>query len=472
MTTAPPVASRATTIRYLTLGLLCSVQMMLNLDDTIVNVALPTIQQHLHMSETDLTWIINAYLLLFGGFLLVGGRSADLFGGKRVFLIGVAVFGVASLTTGLAQNADMLIASRAAQGIGGALASPAALSIVAGLFTEARERTRALGIWAGLGGLAATLGVVLSGVITEFAGWRWCFLINVPVAIAALVLVQRLLPDHRPARTDTRLDGLSAALITGAIAAFDLALIDSGHSAGSATAFRAGLGVILLTGFLLRAGRSRSPMIPLSFFRDRDRAVANFANVLFCSTILSMLFFLTLFLQQVLHFSPLRTGVAWLPFCALVIAGFATAAGLVTKLGVRPVLVAAMASGAVGMYLLAQVSETSSYVALLPGMLIAGFGMGLGFVSITVAAVGETHADITGLASGFVTTTQQLGGALGLGVLSTVALHHHTAASESPAQALTAGFQSAYLVSAVILTCTAVLAGVGIRAATGRTTSS
>ncbi|GAB2508797.1 hypothetical protein GCM10027167_07540 [Nocardia heshunensis] len=308
-------------------------------------------------------------------------------------------------------------------------------------------------------------------MITEFAGWRWCFLINVPVAIAALVLVQRLLPDHRPDRADSRLDGLSGTLITGAIAAFDLALIDSGHSSGSATAARAGLGVILLTAFLVRAGRSRSPMIPLSFFRDRDRAVANLANVLFCSTILSMLFFLTLFLQQVLHFSPLRTGVAWLPFCALVIAGFATAAGMVPKLGVRPVLVAAMASGAVGMYLLARVSETSSYVALLPGMLTAGFGMGLGFVSITVAAVGETHADITGLASGFVTTTQQLGGALGLGVLSTVALHHHAAAGDSPARALTAGFQSAYLVSAVILTCTAVLA-VGVRASTGRPTYS
>ncbi|MEU6582283.1 MFS transporter [Nocardia sp. NPDC046763] len=469
MTTAPPVASRAT-LRYLTLGLLCSVQMMLNLDDTVVNVALPTIQRHLHMSKTDLTWIINAYLLLFGGFLLIGGRTADLFGGKRVFLIGVTVFGLSSLATGLAQDSAMLIASRAGQGIGGAFASPAALSIVAGLFAEPRERSRALGIWAGLGGLAATLGVVLSGVITEYAGWRWCFLINVPVAILALVLVHRLLPDNRPPRTDIRLDGLSAALITGAIAALDLGLIDSGHSAGLATAARITLGLILLAAFLLRAGRSRAPMIPLSFFRDRDRAVANTANVLFCSAILSMLFFLTLYLQQVLHFSPLRTGVAWLPFCALVIAGFATAAGLVPRVGVRPILVAAMASGAVGMLLLARIPATASYPDLLPGMLTAGFGMGLGFVSITIAAVGETHADITGLASGFVTTTQQLGGALGLGVLTTVAIHHRTtrlAAGASPTEALSQGFQLTYLVSAGILTLAALLVAVGITATAG-----
>ncbi|MTE12602.1 MFS transporter [Nocardia aurantiaca] len=471
MTPAPPEANRAT-LRYLTLGLLCSVQMMLNLDDTIVNVALPTIQRHLHMSETDLTWIINAYLLLFGGFLLVGGRSADLFGGKHVFLIGVTVFGLSSLATGLAQNSAILIASRAGQGIGGAFASPAALSIVATLFTDPRERSRALGIWAGLGGLAATLGVVLSGVMTEYAGWRWCFLINVPVAVLALVLAHRLLPDRRAARTGIRLDGLSAALITSAIAALDLGLIDSGHSSGLATAARIALGLTLLAAFLLRAGRSRVPMIPLSFFRDRDRAVANTANILFCSAILSMLFFLTLHLQQVLHFTPLRTGLAWLPFCALVIAGFATAAALVPNLGVRPILVAAMASGAVGMLLLSRVPATAHYPALLPGMLTAGFGMGLGFVSITIAAVGETHADITGLASGFVTTTQQLGGALGLGVLSTIALHHRStqlAAGASPEQALTQGFQLTYLISAVILTLTALLTAVGITATTGAT---
>lgn len=466
MTSGPAVPQRHST-PYLILGLLCSVQMMLNLDDTIVNVALPTIQQRLHIPDHDLTWVINAYLLLFGGFLLVGGRSADLFGRRRVFLLGVAVFGVSSLATGLAHDTGMLIASRAGQGIGGAFASPAALSIVAGLFTEPRERARALGIWAGLGGLAATLGVVLSGVITEYAGWRWCFLINVPVAVIASLAVRRLVPDQRSARGPARIDTLSAALIIGAVAVLDLGLIDSARTSGLTTGSRLALGGCLLAAFVWRARYAATPLIPLSFFRDRTRAVANLANILFCSAILSMLFFLTLHLQQVLHFSPLRTGLAWLPFCALVIAGFGSAAAVVPRLGVRPVLVTAMVAGAIGMLLLSRVSEGSGYPALLPGMLTAGFGMGLGFVSITIAAVGETHSDITGLASGLVTTTQQLGGALGLGLLGAIALHRQTAllaAGASREFALAHGFQLAYQCSAATLTAAALLTAVGIRA--------
>jgi len=474
-TTASPPAGMSSgktpTAVYVALVLLCSVQMMLFLDDTVVNVALPTIQKSLHMSEGDLTWIINAYLLVFGGFLLLGGRCADLLGAKRVFLVGVTLFGVASLTTGLAENATMIIVSRAGQGIGGALASPAALSMVAGLFSDPQARSRALGAWAGLGGFAATLGVVLSGVLTQYASWRWCFLINVPVAVAALVAVPRLVPggSARPVGK-VRIDGFGAALVTGAVAALDLGLIDSGRVSGLTTALRIGVGVALLLAFLVVELRHSAPLVPLSFFRDRDRAVANTANILFCSANLSMLFFLTLYMQQVLHYSPARTGVAWLPFCALVIAGFGTAAGFVSRIGVRTLLVIALGTGAVGMFLLSRLSATGSYPALLPGLLVVGFGMGLGFVSITIAAIGETHEDITGLASGLVTTTQQLGGAFGLGVLGALAVHrsnHLVASGSSLGSALTDGFSLAFSVSAAILAVGTVLVAVGITRSAG-----
>ncbi len=476
-TTASPAPglspSRPAKATYVALVLLCSVQMMLFLDDTVVNVALPTIQKSLHMGEADLTWIVNAYLLVFGGFLLLGGRCADLLGAKRVFLVGVTVFGLSSLTTGLAQNATMIIASRAGQGIGGALASPAALSMVAGLFADPKARSRALGAWAGLGGFAATLGVVLSGVFTEYASWRWCFLINVPVAVVALLAVPGLVPGGgaKPAGR-ARIDGFGAALVTGAVAALDLGMIDSGKSSGLTTTIRIAVGVLLLAVFLVVEFRHSSPLIPLSFFRNRDRAVANTANILFCSANLSMLFFLTLYMQQVLHYTPMHTGVAWLPFCALVIAGFGTAAGFVDRIGVRALLVVALGTGAVGMFLLSRLSPTGSYVALLPGLLVVGFGMGLGFVSITIAAIGETHEDITGLASGLVTTTQQLGGAFGLGVLGTLAVHrssHLAARGTNPGSALTQGFGLAFTVSAVILAVGTVLVAVGITRGAGIT---
>ncbi|WP_039797305.1 MFS transporter [Nocardia araoensis] len=471
MTTSTIAARPGLRSGYLALTLLCSVQMMLNLDDTVVNVALPTIQRSLHMSESDLTWVVNAYLLLFGGFLILGGRCADLFGGKRVFLVGVTVFAVASLATGLAQNGLMVVASRAGQGIGGALASPAALSIVAGLFTDPRARSRALGIWAGLGGLAATLGVVLSGVITQYASWRWCFFINVPVALIALVAIPRLVATGSPGGAGrARIDGLGAALITAAVAACNLGLVDSGRVSFTTTVLRLAAGLALLVAFVVREQRHRSPLIPLSFFHDRDRAVANAANVLFCSAILSMLFFLTLHLQQVMHYSPARTGAAWLPFCAVVIAGFATSAALTPRSGVRWVLTTAMVACGFGMLALSRLSPTGGYRELLPGMLAAGFGMGLAFVSITIAAVGETHEDITGLASGLVTTTQQLGGAFGLGVLSTIAIRRSTALLESGMStefAFTQGFRLAFEVSSAILAVAAILAAVGITAKAG-----
>ncbi|MEU1546474.1 MFS transporter [Nocardia sp. NPDC005745] len=346
-----------------------------------------------------------------------------------------------------------------------------ALSIVAGLFTDPRARSRALGIWAGLGGLAATLGVVLSGVITQYASWRWCFLINVPIALVALIAIPRLVTSEaRTTVSRPRVDGLGAALITGAVAAFDLGLIDSGRTAWPTTALRLGAGLLLLIAFVVRERRHESPLVPLSFFRDRDRAVANTANVMFCSAILSMLFFLTLHLQQVMHYTLARTGAAWLPFCALVIAGFATSATLTPRLGVRTVLTTAMVACGLGMLALSRLSPTDGYLELLPGMLVAGFGMGLAFVSITIAAVGETHEDITGLASGLVTTTQQLGGAFGLGLLSTLAIHRSTAslASGKPVEAaLTQGFRLAFEAGSAILALAALLVGVGITAGAG-----
>ncbi|MCX4094442.1 MFS transporter [Nocardia sp. alder85J] len=447
------------------LVLLCSVQMMLNLDDTVVNVALPTLQRTLGLSEGGLTWIVNAYLLTFGGFLLLGGRCADLFGPRRVFLIGVAIFGIASLMTGSAQNSAMIIASRAGQGIGGAAAGPAALAMVAGLFSDPRARSRTLGIWAGLGGFAATLGVVLSGLLTEYMSWRWCFLINVPVAVAALVAVPRLVPARRPVAGPRRVDGIGAALVTGAAAMLALGFIDAGRVGPVTIALRIGTGVVLLIAFAVVESRHTAPLIPLSFFRNRDRAVANLANIALCSTNVSMLFFLTLYLQQVLHLGPARTGAAWLPFCATVILGFATAAWSVPRVGVRVILMAALGTGSIGMFLLSRLSYTGDFPALLPGLLVAGLGMGLGFVAMTIAAVGETHDDITGLASGLVATTQQLGGAIGLGALGAVASHRSAQLVRTgfrPEFALTEGFRVAFLICAALAAAATVLVGIGI----------
>jgi EmrB/QacA subfamily drug resistance transporter len=454
---------RRQTAAYIALALLCSVQMMLFLDDTVVNVALPAIGRSLNMSEAGLTWIVNGYLLVFGGFLLLGGRCADVFGGKRVFMVGVTIFVISSLLTGLAQNVPMVLTSRGFQGLGGALASPAALSMVAGLFGDPKERSRALGIWAGLGGVAATMGVLISGLLTEYASWRWCFLINVPVGVIAFIFVPRLVPTST-ARARGRIDGLGAALVTGGVGCIDFGLVDSSHASGLVTGLRVGIGVVLLIGFVIAEFRQRNPLIPLTFFRDRNRSVANISNILFCSANLSMLFFLTLYLQEVMHYSPARTGVAWLPFCAAVFLGFGTAAGTASRIGVRPLLMAAVGIGAVGMYLLSRLTVHGDYLSLLPGLLVAGLGMGLGFVSITIAAVGETHEDITGLASGLVTSTQQLGGALGLGVISALAIRHSSqlAGSTSQAAALTDGFHLAFIVCCCVLAAATVIVALGV----------
>ncbi|MEU6561418.1 MFS transporter [Nocardia nova] len=465
VTTRTPAASKGAAVTYVALALLCLVQMMLFLDDTIVNVALPTIQNALHLSEGGLTWIVNAYLLAFGGFLLFGGRCADIFGPKPVFLTGVVVFGISSLTTGLAQNSIMIIASRAGQGIGGALASPAALAMVAGLFADPKARSRALGIWSGLGGFAATMGVVLSGVLTQYTSWRWCFLINVPVAVVAFVLVPRMVPARTSESAERRVDGMGAALITGASAALVWGFIDTGRVGITTTLVRVAVGLILLVAFVIVESRHSAPLIPLTFFRNRDRAVANIANIAFCSTNLSMLFFLTLYLQQVIHLNPVRTGLAWLPFCATVILGFGAAAGFVPKLGVRVMLVLALGTGSVGMFLLSRLSDTGGYAAMVPGMLVVGLGMGLGFVSMTIAAIGETHEDITGLASGLVTSTQQLGGAIGLGVLGAVAIHRSTHLMSTGVHseaALSQGFHLAFLIATVVTAVGAVFVGFGI----------
>jgi EmrB/QacA subfamily drug resistance transporter len=472
MTPQTPAARRIAP--YLALAVLCSVQMMLFLDDTVVNVALPSIQRTLGMSEADLTWIVNAYLLVFGGFLLLGGRCADLFGGRAAFAAGTAIFAAGSLATALAQDPLMMIISRASQGLGGAFASPGALAMVAGLFSDPRERSRALGIWAGLGGFAATLGVLVSGVLTEYATWRWCFLINIPVAAVALIAVPRLGPSgqahERPAERDRRVDVYGAALITAAVAALDLGLADSGRASVTATASRVAVGAILLIAFAVTESRHRAPLIPLRFFAQRDRAFANLINVAFCSAILSMLFFLTLYMQEVLRYSPARTGVAWLPFCAAVITGFALSTALVPRLGVRPMLVTALGTGAAGMFLLGTLQARGGYTGMLPGLLVAGLGMGLGFVSITIAAVGQSDPDVTGLASGLVTSTQQLGGAAGLGILGALATHrsaHSLALGLPQAEGLTQGFRLAFQAGGILLIAAAMAAVAGITAAAG-----
>src|ERR671923_685588 len=441
--------------KWLALALLCTVQFMVVVDVAIVNVALPSIQADLGFSQEDLQWVISAYALLFGGFLLLGGRAADLLGRRRVFLAGLVVFSVASLLSGLAWSEGVLIGSRALQGLGSAIISPAALSILTTTFAEGSERNKALGAWGAVGAFGAVAGVLLGGVLTELLSWEWIFYVNVPVGIGAFLLTPVLLAESRDARAKG-FDFPGAGLVTGGLVVLVYALTRANDYgwASPETIGLFGASAALLAAFVAWEARTRDPLMPFSIFRLRTLVGANVAGVVLGTVVFSMFLMLTLYMQQVLDYSPLGTGAAYLAVAGTTIIWSAVAANLVTRVGVKPVLVAGMAFLTAGLLYFTQVSVGGSYLGdLLPGFLLIAIGMGFSFVPISIAALAGVQPSEAGLASGLFNTSQQIGGALGIAALSALA----TSTTESATSdgtglpfALTDGFQAAFIARAAV----------------------
>ena len=455
--------SVATPNKWLALALLAAAQFVVILDASIVNVALPSIGADLNFSQENLSWVVNAYVLVFGGFLLLGGRMADLLGRRRLFMIGLVVFALASLAGGLATNEAQLIIARAIQGLGAALLSPAALSLVTVLFEEGAERNKAMGVWGAVAGSGGAVGVLLGGMLTEWAGWEWVLFVNVPVGIAAAMLAPRLLPESR---TEGRhFDFAGAVTVTAGLSLLVYTLVDA-NSAGWGSAQTIGLGLLsfaLIGAFYVIERRSKAPLMPFpGIFRIRTITGINVSAVLIAAALFSMFFFISLYMQQVLGYSALEAGLAYLPLAGGIIVAAGGSAPLVTRFGFKPVLVSGLIITAVGLLWFTQVDVGGSYLSdLLGPMLLAAVGLGLAFVSMTVAAVSGVEAHEAGLASGLINTSQQIGGALGLAILATIANSTTTdavASGTAMPSALTEGFQAAFAVGAGFAIAGAVLA--------------
>jgi len=441
--------------KWFALGLILAVQFMVILDVAIVNVALPSIQVDLGFSQENLQWVISAYALVFGGFLLLGGRSADLLGRRRVFMVGTVVFTLGSLLCGLAWSDEVLIAFRALQGLGAAMITPAALSILVATFTEGRERNIALGAWGAVGGFGAAAGVLLGGILTDVLSWEWIFFVNVPVGVAALVLAPFLLSESLD-KHGQGFDVPGAVLVTSGLSLLVLG-ITQGRSWGWDSVETIGVFVAsaaLLLAFLVWESRVEHPLMPFSIFRTQTLAAANVVGFVLGTGLFAMFLMLTLYMQQVLHFSPLRTGIGYLAVAGTAIIWANLAAALVTRVGVKSVMVFGMSMMTVGLLYFTQVSVDGSYWAdLFPGFLIIGVGIPFAFVPVTIAAVAGTKPQEAGLASGLINTSQQIGGAVGIAILSTIAVSTTsddlTSGVAAPA-ALTDGFQNAFWAGAAI----------------------
>ena len=445
--------SRATN-PWVVLVLICLAQFMVILDATIVNVALPSIQKDLHLSEGSLQWLVNAYTLVFGGFLLLGGRLGDLLGRKRVFLVGLVIFTGASLLDGLASSESMLVASRALQGLGAALISPAALSIISTTFAEGAERAKALAVWAAIAIGGSAVGLILGGVLTQYFSWPWIFFVNVPVGIAAFLLSLRLIPESRDVLEHRSYDLAGAATVTGGLMALVYAIVDA-QSAGWTSAKTLGffaLAVVLLAGFVAVELRTTAPLVRLSIFRIRSLLTANITMFLAMSGMFAMFFFNTLYIQEVLGYGPLKAGLAFLPFTAGVMISAGLASQFAPRLGVRRVAATGMLLAATGLALLTQLPMHGSYATnVLPAILLSSLGIGAVFMPLTLMATTGLDDDDQGLASGLFNTSQQIGGALGLAALSTLAASKTSSAGGSPTQALVVGFHWAFAAAAVVM---------------------
>lgn len=464
--------------RWITLGIVLIVQFMVILDATIVSVALPSIQNGLHFgSQLNLQWVVNAYALFFGGFLLLGGRAGDIFGHRRLFLAGVVVFTLASLFNGLAQSSGMLIGGRVAQGLGAAMVSPAVLSIILVAFTDHRERTKALGYFTTVSASGGGIGILLGGVLTDTLSWRAIFLVNVPIGLVAFLAAIRLIPNSRVARGGLRAMDLPGAVsITASLTILVYALVNAG-AWGWGSGRVIGLlcaATALLVAVVVIESRSRKPLVRLGVFSTRTLSVGNMTMFLMVAGLYTVLFFPVLYLGVVKGYSPLKTGLAVLPWPAMMMVAGVVCQYLIKSVGVRIPLVAGLVLEAGGLLYFARLSPSGSYAAdMLPGLLLQAAGTGLAWQLLFLVSTAKVRQEESGLASGLVNSSQQIGAAIGLAALAAVAAARTThvlaqfggkpSASQS-AQALTLGFDRGFIVAGVIVALAALVALLGVRA--------
>jgi EmrB/QacA subfamily drug resistance transporter len=436
--------------RWKALAVLGVAYLMVVLDVSIVNVALPSIQKDLDFSPENLQWVISAYSLTFGGFLLLGGRVGDLLGRRWLFMVGLGAFALFSLACGLATSSRMLIAFRALQGLGGAILSPSVFSIVSVTFREGSERNQALGILGAIAGSGAAIGVLAGGVLTEYAGWEWIFFVNVPIGLGALFLVPLFVRESRALDMVRHFDTAGAVTVTAGLMLLVYGLTQSTNNGWASFQTIGSLvaSAILMAAFLWIESRSRSPLVPLSFFRRRTPTGANIIGFGLGTMVFGMFFLLSLYMQQVLGFSALKTGVGYLAVALTAVVASGLAQALVTRLGVKPVLIAGLSLLGAGLIYFTQVSVGGSYVAdLLPGFLLIGVGLGFSFVPVSIAALAGVTGRDAGLASGLINTSQQIGGALGLAILTTIATTHAEnllKEGQDRAHAFTSGYSLAF----------------------------
>jgi len=458
--------------RWLALYTLCLASLMIVLDATIVNVALPSIRDDLGFSETSLAWVVNAYLLTYGGFLLLGGRLGDLYGHRRLFLGGITLFTLASLVCGLSTTQGMLVAARAVQGLGGAGASAVSLSLMMTLFTEPTERAKAMGIFGFVAAGGGSIGVLLGGILTDVLNWHWIFLVNFPIGVLVVALALRLLPGERGPATSTRLDIAGAVTVTAALMLAVYAIVN-GNQAGWTSAQTLGLlgaAAALLGLFLVIESRVSAPLVPLRLFKHRNISVSNTVGVLWAAAMFAWFFLSAQYLQFVLGYSPLKVGLAFLP--ANVIMGtfsIGLSAKLVMRFGLRKPLAVGLSFAAVGLLLFVRAPVDGNFVVdVLPSMILLGIGAGMAFNPVLLAAMGDVEPSEAGLASGLVNTSFMMGGALGLAVLASIAAsrtHALRIAGHGELSALTGGYHLAFVVGALFAALAAAVGGLLLRPA-------
>ncbi len=457
--------------RWLALFVLCLGDLMIVLDVTIVGVALPSIREDLGFSETSLAWVVNAYLLTFGGFLLLGGRLGDLFGHRRLFLLGTALFTLASLACGLSTTQEFLIAARAVQGLGAAVVSAVALSLMMTLFTEPVERAKAMGIFGFVASGGGSLGVLLGGILTDVLNWHWIFLVNVPVGVAVCVLTLKLVPASTALAGERRLDVAGAVTVTASLMLAVYAIVN-GNQEGWTSAQTLGVlaaSVALLAVFLTIEARVRAPLMPLGLFKLRNVAVANVVGVLWAAAMFAWFFLSALYLQLVLGYSPLQVGLAFLPGNLIMGAlSVGLSAKLVLRFGIKPPLATGLLIAALGLLWFARAPVDGSFVVdVLPGMILLGLGAGMAFNPVLLAAMSDVEQSEAGLASGVVNTAFMMGGALGLAVLASLAASRTDsllASGEDQLSALTGGYHVAFVAGALCAAGAAVIGAVLLRA--------
>lgn len=473
-TAAAPPSDAAHDRRWLVLVLVCIAQFMVVLDATVVNVALPSIQADLGFTTSSLQWVVNAYTLAFGGFLLLGGRAADFIGRRRLFVAGVVVFTAASLLNGLATSSEWLVAGRALQGLGAAMVSPAALSIVTTTFREGAERAKALAVWAAIAVGGGAVGLLLGGILTEYLSWEWVFFVNLPIGVAAVLLSMRFVPESKAPGT-RGVDVAGAVSVTAGLTLLVYAIVKT-QDYGWLAAETIGLGaaaVALLAAFVVIELRSSAPLVRLGIFRSRSLTGANLAMLAVAGGMFAVFYFASIYLQQTLGFTPVQTGLAFLPLTAGIIVFSGIAQQVIARVGVREVAMVGMGVAAIGLLLLSRAPVDGTYVAdVLPGLLVMSAGLGLTFVPMTLIATNNVSDADAGLASGIFNSSQQIGGALGLAILSTVAASQTTTSIDdlgrAPTQAdqvsaLVDGFQAAFAIGAGLMLLGVVLAATLIR---------